>query len=94
MRAYADRIVIRQDGEIVTEHPRSFARGQIVYDPWHYVPILTRKPGAMRNSAPFRAGSCPTRSGASGPGFPPATTATGSSSKVLATVLEDGLTIS
>ena len=27
VRAYADRIVIRQDGETVAEHPRSFGRG-------------------------------------------------------------------
>ena len=54
VRAYADRIVIRQDGAIVAEHPRSFGRGEIAYDPWHYVPILTRKPGALRNGAPFK----------------------------------------
>ncbi len=29
-------------------------RGQTVYDPWHYVPVLARKPGALRNGAPFR----------------------------------------
>ena len=29
VRAYADRIVIRQDGETVAEHPRSFGRGEI-----------------------------------------------------------------
>ena len=33
VRAYADRIVIRQDGETVAEHPRSFARGTVSYDP-------------------------------------------------------------
>ena len=54
VRAYADRIVIRQDGGIVAEHPRSFGRGEIAYDPWHYVPILQRKPGALRNGAPFK----------------------------------------
>ena len=54
VRAYADRIVIRQDGETVAEHSRSFGRGKIVYEPWHYVPILQRKPGALRNGAPFR----------------------------------------
>ncbi len=54
VRAHADRIVIRQDGETVAEHPRSFGRGEIAYDPWHYVPILTRKPGALRNGAPFK----------------------------------------
>src|SRR6478672_9762762 len=49
-----DRIVIRQDGRIVAEHPRSFGRGETVYDPWHYVPVLARKPGALRNGAPFK----------------------------------------
>ncbi|MBB4399261.1 hypothetical protein GGD62_008412 [Bradyrhizobium sp. ERR14] len=53
VQAYADRIVIRQDGRIVAEHPRSFGRGDTVYDPWHYVPVLARKPGALRNGAPF-----------------------------------------
>jgi len=54
IHAYADRIVIRQDGRIVAEHQRSFGRGRAVYDPWHYVPVLARKPGALRNGAPFR----------------------------------------
>jgi transposase len=52
--AYADRIVIRQDGRVVAEHARSFARGATICDPWHYVPVLARKPGALRNGAPFR----------------------------------------
>src|ERR1700750_427235 len=54
VQAYADRIVIRQDGRIVAEHPRSFGRGDTVYDPWRYVPVLARKPGALRNGAPFK----------------------------------------
>ena len=54
IHAYADCIRIRQDGEIVGEHPRCFGRGQTIYDPWHYVPVLARKPGALRNGAPFR----------------------------------------
>src|ERR1700741_2081370 len=54
IHAYADRIVIRQDGRIVAEHRRSFARGTTIYDPWHYVPVLARKPGALRNGAPFK----------------------------------------
>jgi Mu transposase-like protein len=54
VHAYADRIVIRQDGRIVAEHPRSFDRGDTIYDPWHYVPVLARKPGALRNGAPFK----------------------------------------
>src|SRR5213596_3013022 len=55
IQAYADRIVIRQDGAIVGEHRRRFGRGATIYDPWHYVPVLARKPGALRNGAPFKA---------------------------------------
>src|SRR5438874_7477560 len=54
LRAYADRIVVWCDGEIVGEHARRFGRGQTAYDPWHYLPVLARKPGALRNGDPFR----------------------------------------
>ena len=54
IQAYADRIVIRQDGAIVGQHARCFGRGATIYDPWHYVPVLARKPGALRNGAPFK----------------------------------------
>jgi transposase len=55
IHAYADRIVMRQDGAVVAEHVRCFGRGETIYDPWHYVPVLARKPGALRNGAPFHA---------------------------------------
>ena len=54
VHAYADRIVIKQDGLVVGEHSRRFGRNQTAYDPWHYVPVLARKPGALRNGAPFK----------------------------------------
>ena len=54
IQAYADRVVIRQEGAIVGEHRRRFGRGETVYDPWHYVPVLAKKPGALRNGAPFK----------------------------------------
>jgi hypothetical protein len=34
--------------------PRAFGRGKIEYDPWRYAPVLARKPGALRNGAPFK----------------------------------------
>jgi transposase len=54
VRAYADRIVVLLADEVVADHPRSFKREQIIYDPWHYLPVLMRKPGALRNGAPFK----------------------------------------
>ena len=60
LQAYADRIVIRQDGAIVGEHQRRFGRGETAYNPWHYVPVLAKKPGALRNGAPFKDWLLPT----------------------------------
>ena len=91
VRAYADRIVIRQDGEIVAEHPRSFGRGRIVYDPWHYVPILTKKPGALRNGAPFKGWQLPNALGRLRTRLSARDDGDRQFVKVLAAVLEDGL---
>ena len=91
VRAYADRIVIRQDGESVAEHPRSFGRGRFVYDPWHYVPILTRKPGALRNGAPFKDWKLPDALGRLRTRLAGHDDGDRQFVKVLAAVLEDGL---
>jgi hypothetical protein len=53
VRAYADRIRIAADDQIIAQHDRCFKRDQTIFDPWHYVPILKMKPGALRNGAPF-----------------------------------------
>ncbi len=56
----AERIAFRQDGRPVGEHCRHFGRDQTVFDPWHDVPVdpphgsTARKPGALRNGAPFK----------------------------------------
>ncbi len=54
VRAYADKIVVRCAGEEVARHVRHFGRNRTVYDPWHYLEVLARKPGALRNGAPFK----------------------------------------
>jgi transposase len=54
VRSYADRIVVRCGEDIVADHPRLFGRNQTTLDPWHYLPVLARKPGALRNGAPFQ----------------------------------------
>ena len=54
VRSHAERIVVLCNGEIVAEHPRHFRREQVIYDPWHYLPVLVKKPGALRNGAPFK----------------------------------------
>jgi len=54
LRSYAERIVVIHKGQSIGEHSRCFARDQMIFDPWHYLPILARKPGALRNGTPFK----------------------------------------
>lgn len=53
LRAYADRLVMIANDEIIAEHKRRFTRNISYFEPWHYVPLLDRKPGALRDGAPF-----------------------------------------
>ena len=53
-----DRLVVVAEGQFVCEHPRIIERnhqgsGRTVYDWRHYLAVLQRKPGALRNGAPF-----------------------------------------
>lgn len=53
VRLYPERIAICSGQQIVAEHARCPDREQILYDWRHYIPLLQRKPGALRNGAPF-----------------------------------------
>jgi hypothetical protein len=59
VRTTADQVRIVAHGEIIAAHPRVFGRDQLICDPWHYLPVLTMKPGALRNGAPFVAWDLP-----------------------------------
>jgi hypothetical protein len=54
VRSHAERVVVMLGDEVVADHPRQFQRDRIIYDPWHYLPVLMKKPGALRNGAPFK----------------------------------------
>lgn len=54
LRVYpAHLLVVAADGECVTLK-RSFERDQTIYDWTHYISLIERKPGALRNGAPFK----------------------------------------
>ncbi len=53
LRLYPERVDIVAHETLVASHPRSFARNQTCYDWQHYLPLIERKPGALRNGAPF-----------------------------------------
>ena len=52
-RLYPNRVEIANDEAIVASHERLASRGQICYDWQHYIALVQRKPGALRNGAPF-----------------------------------------
>ena len=54
VKGYVDRLEIALGAEIVARHRRSYVRGDIVYDPLHYLSLLEKKPGALDQAAPLR----------------------------------------
>jgi len=54
LRVYADKIIVVAQQTVIATHARSFDRYGYQFEPWHYVPLLTQKPGALRDGAPFR----------------------------------------
>jgi transposase len=55
--AYSLSVVAK--GEIIAEHQRSFIRDEMVCNPWHYLSVLEKKPGALRHGIPFQAWDLP-----------------------------------
>jgi transposase len=58
LRVYPVRLVIVAEAQVIAEHLRVFCRdkrppGHTVYDWRHYLSVVQRKPGALRNGAPF-----------------------------------------
>jgi hypothetical protein len=59
VRSTATEVRIVADDVVIGEHARCFGRDLLICDPWHYLPVLERKPGALRNGAPFREWNLP-----------------------------------
>ena len=58
LHIYADKLVVAAEGQHIAEHERLFNTGRIhqgrtQYDWRHYLSVLQKKPGALRNGAPF-----------------------------------------
>ena len=49
----AQQVRVVFERELIAAHPRHFGRNQLICDPWHYLPVLEKKPGALRNGVPF-----------------------------------------
>jgi hypothetical protein len=57
LRVYADRLMFVAEAQVIAEHARLILRspgiGRTIYDWRHYLSVLQRKPGALRNGTPF-----------------------------------------
>ena len=58
LRVYPERIVVAAEGQILCEHPRRIDRShhlppRTIHDWRHYLAVIQRKPGALRNGAAF-----------------------------------------
>jgi Integrase core domain len=60
VRTTADQVRVVAHGALIAAHPRTFGRDLLICDPWHYLPVLEKKPGALRNGAPFVDWDLPT----------------------------------
>jgi transposase len=52
-RLYPTRVSVAAGDAIVATHERIVDRNKVCYDWQHYIPLIQRKPGALRNGAPF-----------------------------------------
>lgn len=59
VRISATHVRMVAEGQPIAEHARLFGRDQLACQPWHYVPILETKPGALRHGQPFVAWALP-----------------------------------
>jgi transposase len=54
VRASVDRVEIAIGDKVVACHPRSYEHGKDILDPYHYLPVLLRKPRAFHQARPVR----------------------------------------
>jgi len=54
VRLCTHQVRIVADSQLIAQHARRYGREQLICDPWHYLPVLEKKPGALRNGAPFQ----------------------------------------
>lgn len=58
-RLSADHLDIVAEGKTIATHQRNYLRDQLICNPWHYLPVLEKKPGAIRHGAPFQTWELP-----------------------------------
>ena len=60
VRLTADALRVVGEGQVLALHARRVGRDPLLCDPWHSLPILEKKPGALRHGIPFQEWDLPT----------------------------------
>jgi len=59
VKAYVDKVLIIKGADIIATHKRSYDTGDVIYDPFHYLPLLEQKANALDQAAPLKTLSLP-----------------------------------
>jgi len=59
VRGTSDEVILSFGGEEIARHARDFNRGRQMFNPYHYLGVLARKPGALRDGMPFKNWNLP-----------------------------------
>ena len=54
LRAFVDRVEISNGGKVLAVHDRCYQREQDILDPFHYLPLLRERPGALDHAKPLK----------------------------------------
>lgn len=54
LRAFVDRVEITDGGKVVAVHARCYEREQDILNPFHYLPLLRERPGALDHAKPLK----------------------------------------
>ncbi|MBU2490638.1 MAG: IS21 family transposase, partial [Proteobacteria bacterium] len=54
VKGFVDRVELWAENGLVARHARSHDREQYILSPYHYIPLLERKPGGLLHGRPFK----------------------------------------
>lgn len=54
LRAFVERVEISNGSRVLAVHPRCYQREQDVLNPFHYLPLLRERPGALDHAKPLK----------------------------------------
>lgn len=59
VRGFVHEVIIGCGNEIIARHKRSYASADMVFDPFHFLPLIEQKVGALDQAAPLQGWGLP-----------------------------------